>query len=96
MKGSKASLAVLPSEMIWVSGLYLEGAHEVGGVGSFVGRHAGKVVDLVGLVLGVGEQLLQLSDVLPGLPEVEGTEVLVEAVVEQVLGERMTTLSILK
>ena len=89
-------MAVLPSEMIWVSGPYLESTHEVGGVGSLVGSHAGKVVDLVALVLGVGEQLLELGDVLPGLPEVERAEVLVEAVVEQVLAERMTTLSILK
>ncbi len=54
------------------------------------------MVDLVGLVVGVGEQFLQLGYVLPGLPQIEGPEVLVEAVVGEVLSWASGTLSMLK
>ena len=54
------------------------------------------MVDLVCFVLGVGQQFFKLSDVLPGFSEVERSKVLVEAVISEVLGEGMGTLSILK
>lgn len=96
MKGSKASLAVLPSEIIWLCRMYLESTHEIGRVGSFVRGHTGKVVDLIGFVLGMRKELFELSDVLPGFSEIERAKVLIEAVIEQILAERMNTLSILK
>ena len=52
--------------------------------------------DLVGFVLRGGEEFLQLGDVLPGLAEVEGPEVFVEVVVDEVLNGAAPTLSILK
>lgn len=54
------------------------------------------MVDLVGEVVGVAEQLLQFGDILPGFAEVEGAEVLVEGLVFQILHGQGRTLSILK
>jgi hypothetical protein len=54
------------------------------------------VEDLAGLVLGVGEQFLQFRDVLPGLGQVERSEILVEVVVGEVLHRAGGTLSMLK
>lgn len=54
------------------------------------------MVNLVGLVLRMREQLLQLSHVFPGLAEVQGPEVLVERVVDEILSEGGATLSMLK
>jgi hypothetical protein len=79
-----------------VRGRYSEGADEVGGIGGFLGLRAGVVVDLVGLVLGVRHQLLQLRHVFPRLPQVQRPEILVETVVDQVLRGRVGTLSMLK
>lgn len=75
---------------------YLEGADEEGGVGGLLGRGTREVVDLVALIFGMGEQLLELGHVLPGLAQVQRPEILVEAVVDQVLGRLWGTLSILK
>ena len=77
-------------------GRYSEGADEVGGIGGFLDLRAGVVVDLVGLVLGVRHQLLQLRHVFPRLPQVQRPEILVETVVDQVLRGAGSTLSILK
>ena len=44
------------------------------------------MVDVVGFVLGVRHQFLELGDVLPCFAEVEGSEILVEAVVDEILG----------
>ena len=54
------------------------------------------MVDVVAFVLGVRKQFFEFSDILPSFAEVEGPEILVEAVVEKILAERMDTLSILK
>ena len=54
------------------------------------------MVDLVGLVLRVRQELLQLSHVFPGLAQVQGPEVFVERVVDEILSGRGTTLSMLK
>ena len=61
---------------------YLECPHQVGGVGCLVGQGAGVVVDLVCFVLRVVQQFLQLGHVLPGFAQVEGTEILVERVID--------------
>lgn len=54
------------------------------------------MIDLVGLVLGMRQQLLQLSDVLPRLAEVQGPEIVVEIVIDEVLDMEAGTLSMLK
>jgi hypothetical protein len=54
------------------------------------------VVNLVGLVLRVVHQLLEFGYVLPGLAQVQRTEVFVEIIIEKVLSTPRNTLSILK
>lgn len=54
------------------------------------------MVDLVGLVLGMRQQFLELSDVLPGLSEVQRPEIVVEIVVDEILDMWAGTLSMLK
>lgn len=66
--------------------MYLESAHEVGCVGGFFGVGGSIVVDLIALVLGVGHELFELSDVFPGFSKVEGSEIFVEVIVDEVLG----------
>jgi hypothetical protein len=77
-------------------GGYLECAHEVCCIGGSVGHGAGIVVDLVCFVFGVRQKFFEFSDILPGFAEVEGAEIFIEAVIDEVLNGRMTTLSILK
>ena len=74
----------------------MEGTDQHGRVGRLLGLQTREVVDLVGLVVGVGEELLQLGYVLPGLPQIKRAEVLVEAVVGEVLSWASSTLSMLK
>jgi hypothetical protein len=54
------------------------------------------MIDLAGLVIGVGHEFFEFSHVLPGLPQIERPEVLVEAVVREVLPRATSTLSMLK
>lgn len=54
------------------------------------------MVDDVGHVVRVLEQLIQLGDVLPGFAQIEGTEILVEGLVLEILHQGLVTLSILK
>jgi hypothetical protein len=54
------------------------------------------VINLVGFVLGVREQFFELGDILPGFAEIEGAEILVEVVVDEILDGRGDTLSMLK
>ena len=77
-------------------GCYCECADQEGGVGSFFWFCAGIMIDLAGLVIGIRHQFLELSDVFPCLGEVERPEVLVEAVVNEVLPSLRCTLSMLK
>ena len=43
------------------------------------------MVDLVGFVLGVSQQLFQFGHILPSLPQIERSEILVEAVIDEIL-----------
>ena len=54
------------------------------------------MIDLVGLVLWVGKQFLEFSDVLPGLAEVQRPKIVVEIVVDEILDMWGGTLSMLK
>ena len=53
------------------------------------------VEDAVG-ILGLGEELMHLVDVLPYASQVQRAEILVEGVVHQVLPQAGSTLSMLK
>jgi hypothetical protein len=77
-------------------GWYCECADKEGGVGCFFGFDACEMIDLAGLVIGVGHEFFEFSHVLPGFGEVEGSEVLIEAVVDEVLSCLGGTLSMLK
>jgi hypothetical protein len=75
---------------------YEVGGDEEGGVGALGVVRGGKVVeDVVGVLL-VGEELLNLADVLPDLGQVQRPEVLEEPLVRQVLNIPPPTLSTLK
>lgn len=54
------------------------------------------MVDLVGLVLGMRQQFLELSDILPGLAKVQRPEIVVEIVIDEILDMWAGTLSMLK
>lgn len=77
-------------------GCYCEGADQEGSIGGFLWFGAGVMIDLAGLVVGIRHQFLELSHVFPCFGEVERPEVLVEAVVDQVLTPPTCTLSMLK
>lgn len=54
------------------------------------------MVDDVGNVLGMFEELAELGDVLPSFAEVQWAKILVEGLVLEILNECISTLSILK
>ena len=70
--------------------------HQVCSVGCLRVVSGRVVVDLVAQVLWVPQQFVQLRHVLPGFPQVQWPEVLVEGLVLQILHEGCPTLSILK
>lgn len=54
------------------------------------------MIDLVGFVLGVSQQFLEFGHVLPGFSKVKRTKIFIKAVIDKILVEGNTTLSILK
>jgi hypothetical protein len=54
------------------------------------------VEDLAGLILGMRQQFFELGDILPGLGQVERSEILIEVVIDEILYRVEGTLSMLK
>lgn len=71
-------------------------AYKISRVGSLIRASAGVMIDHILLIVGVINKFFKLSDIFPGLAEVERTEIFIEIVVDKVLFGIEDTLSMLK